>query len=125
LPLELREGMVDTRSLLSLKGLIALISSAKVVLSNDSAPIHLAGAFDNHIVLIPTCKHPDHILPFRNGSQYYKACAMYKKIMAYEYSSQPTEIYGVLGDKFTGDYNEFLPNVEDVVSKVKEIYFSG
>jgi len=71
----------DFRDKLSLGGLIALLSQANTVVTNDSAPVHLAGAFDNNIVLIPTCKHPDHVLPYRNGSQYYKAWALYKKTL--------------------------------------------
>lgn len=121
LDLQVREGMIDARNLLSLDGLISLLSSAKVLISNDSAPVHLAGAFDNYIILIPTCKHPDHILPYRNGSINYRTYALYKKIMAYEYDSRPTTVHQVLGDKVAGDYYDYLPEVKDVVNKVKEI----
>jgi len=114
-----REGMYDTRNLLSLEGLIVLIEAAWMVVSNDSAPIHLAGAFDNEIVLIPTCKHPDHILPWRNGSQTYKASALYKKLMSDEYSSQPTELYGVLADKTVGEFEDYLPESDAVIDYVK------
>ena len=113
-----REGMIDTRNLLSINGLIALVAAAKTLISNDSAPIHIAGAFDNNIILIPTCKHPDHILPYRNGSQYYKAVALYKKLMAYEYNSQPTLINGSAADKLVGDFKDYLPEPDAVVNQV-------
>ena len=109
--------MIDTRNLLSLKSLFALISKAKLLISNDSAPIHIAGAFDNNIILIPTCKHPDHILPYRKGNKYYKAVALYKKLMCFEYNSQPTSLYGVLADKTPGVYYDYLPNIKDVVDE--------
>ena len=75
------EGVYDWRNKLSLSSLITFLSQAKVLVSNDSAPIHIAGAFDNHIVLIPSCKHPDQILPYRKGTQDYKACSLYKKLL--------------------------------------------
>jgi len=117
-----REGMIDTRNLLSLDGLIALIASAKALVSNDSAPIHLAGAFDNYIVLIPTCKHPDHLLPYRQKIQYHKAIALYKKFMGDDYNSQPTELYGSLGDKVKGDYLDYLPEPAEVAAQVEKAF---
>jgi hypothetical protein len=72
LGMELPEGVVDLRNLLSEEGLFAAVSMSPVLITNDSAPLHIAGAFDNEVVLIPTCKDPDLILPWRKGSQYYK-----------------------------------------------------
>ena len=45
------ENVLDLRNLLNLGELMALISQAEVLISNDSAPIHIAGAFDNWIVI--------------------------------------------------------------------------
>jgi len=81
LPVECPENGFDFRDKLSLGGLIALLSQAHTLVTNDSAPVHLAGAFDNNIVLIPTCKHPDFILPHRKGSKYHKAWALCKKTL--------------------------------------------
>jgi len=80
-PVECPENGYDFRDKLSLGGLIALLDKAKVLVSNDSAPVHLAGAFDNHIVLIPTCKHPDYVLPYRNGHKDYKTVSLCKKTL--------------------------------------------
>ena len=122
LDIKIPEGVLDTRNLLDLDSLIALIAQAKILVSNDSAPIHIAGAFDNHIILIPTCKHPDHILPYRNGTQSYKTTALYKDLACYEFDSRPTSIYGVLGDKLKRDYSFYLPEPKLIVDKIKEIY---
>lgn len=118
-PVIVREGMVDLRDLLDLRGLIALISQARVLISNDSAPIHIAGAFDNEIILIPTCKHPDHILPWRKGDKYYKAKAFYKRLSLDDVPSAPTCIEGSLADKIHRDWSEYLPDISDVIAAVK------
>lgn len=123
--IEVREGMIDTRDLLSLNGLIALISQCKVVLSNDSAPIHIAGAFDCGIVLIPTCKHEDHILPWRNGSKYWRAKSLCKKLMLDDYPSSPTIVESITADKITGPFEDYLPDTEDVINAVKELFITG
>jgi len=119
---EVRKGMLDTRNLLSFGALIALISQAKVLISNDSAPIHIAGAFDNGIVLIPTCKHPDHILPYRYGNQSFRAVALHKKLMCYEYESSPTTVYGSSAHYLPSSFYEYLPDVEEVVKETEKLY---
>lgn len=120
---EAKGEILDTRNLLSLGGLIALISRAKICLSNDSAPIHIAGAFDNWIILIPTCKHPDHIMPYRNGGdKYYKGYALYKKLTLDDFPSAPTVMYEVTADKVQGDFYDYLPETQDVIDTVEIIF---
>lgn len=114
------ESVLDLRDLLSLSGLIALISQARVLISNDSAPIHIGSAFDNYIILIPTCKHPDWVLNHRKGNRYHKAAALYKKLMSDEYKSDPMNLDGETVDKVPGDYMEYLPDPEVVVNKALE-----
>jgi ADP-heptose:LPS heptosyltransferase len=119
-PVKCPENGIDLRDRLELGGLIALISQAHVLISNDSAPVHLAGAFDNWIVLLPSCKHPDHVLSYRqDGQQYYKAIALYKKLP--EYDSRPTCVGGSSADKLPGDWSEYLMPANEVVNKVEEI----
>jgi ADP-heptose:LPS heptosyltransferase len=103
----------DYRDILSIKQLIALISQAPVLISNDSSPIHIAGAFDNWIVLIPTCKHPDYILPTRKRSKYYKSVALYKKLTIDSYDSSPTAL------TYHGQINEVKENMEDYLPDPK------
>jgi len=115
------EGAIDLRNLTDLGTLTALIAKAKVLLSNDSAPIHIAGAFDNWIVLIPTCKHPDHVLPYRNGNLYYKAMALYKKLPCDEFNSQPSCVHSASAEFTLSDWNEYLLAPDDVVEKIRGI----
>ncbi|MDP1711129.1 MAG: glycosyltransferase family 9 protein [Candidatus Nanopelagicaceae bacterium] len=109
------DKMVDLRNLLSLGELIALISQAKVLISNDSAPIHIAGAFENHIILIPTCKHPDHLLPWRRGRKDWRAEALYERLVIDDIPSAPTTIEGSTADKLPKPWAEYLPEPERVV----------
>lgn len=118
------ENGIDFRDITSLDELIALISMSKCVVTNDSFPIHCAGAFDNWIVAMPTCKHPDHILPFRNGTQYYKTKALYKKLLLDDLEIRHTEfktdtIDLVPDGKTLWDY---LPDPDEVVREVFDIY---
>lgn len=119
--LALPKNSIDLRNRLELGELIALLSIGRVLISNDSAPIHIAGAFNNYIILIPSCKHPDHVLPYRNGNITYKTSALYKKLTLDDCSQAPTEIYGVLGDKIKGDFNTYLPDIQTVINKVVEV----
>ncbi|MBF0553719.1 MAG: hypothetical protein HQK96_04095 [Nitrospirae bacterium] len=114
----------------SIGGLISAVARAPVLVSNDSAPIHIAGAFDNWVVLIPTCKHPDHVLPYRiseNGmvSNYHKAFALYKKLTFDNCDQRPTTwIDGGSSaeSKGEGSWEEYLPTVQEVCDKITTIY---
>jgi len=116
------DGCIDFRDKLDIKELFALISKAKTLITNDSMPVHVAGAFDNNIILIPTCKHPDLIMPWRNGYKYYKAKALYKKLMEDDsfYIGDGQENY-VTKDIPKGHMiGEYLPEVEEVIETVKQ-----
>lgn len=124
--IEAREGMIDTRDLLDLGSLICLIARANLLISNDSAPIHIAGAFDNSILLIPSCKHPDHLLPYRNGGhQDYKARALYKRLTLDDCVSQPTAVHGASGEFVKGNILDYLPEPEEVVATAVEMFKVG
>jgi hypothetical protein len=58
-----------------------IISKAKILITNDSSPVHLASIFDNWIIALPTVKHPDRLIHPRNGHRYHKAMALYKRLM--------------------------------------------
>lgn len=118
LPITVPPDGVDFRDRLSTEGLIALLSKAPVLISNDSAPIHLAGAFDNWIVLIPTCKHPEHVLPYRRGSQWYKAVALYRSLACEEYCFRPTEIEVRSVAHTVNPIETYLPLPSEVVESV-------
>jgi ADP-heptose:LPS heptosyltransferase len=98
-----------------------LISQAPVLLSNDSFPVHLAGAFDNWIVLIPSCKHPDHVLPYRNGTTQHKTKALYKRLILDDIETRPTQMYQTSADVNDIDWDEYLPEPEDVAQYIRMI----
>jgi len=110
---------------LTLGQLVALISQVPSLLSNDSAPVHIAGGFSNQIILIPTCKDPDHILPWREGSQGHKTTVLYKKLTLDDIPSEPTSMNTVLADEIVGEWDEYLPEIDEVVEAVFESLYSG
>ena len=116
------EGAIDFRNLLSLDGLIALIAISSLLISNDSAPIHIAGAFDNQIILIATCKHPDYILPYRKGTKTHKAFAFKKKLTIDDWDLSSTRIFKESADVVKGNILDYIPTPEEIVSKAVEMH---
>lgn len=124
LPLECPKDGIDLRDLTTLGELIALISLSKVTLTNDSLPVHIAGAFDNWLVTIPTCKHPDHMIPFRNGTQYYKTKTLYKKLLLDDLEIRHTVFQADTIDTIPkgNTIYDYIPDVDTVVNEVLSIY---
>lgn len=60
-------GVLDFRDVLPLEHTIMLLKKARCLISNDSAPVHIAAAGDAHIGVIATCKHPDYLAHWRHG----------------------------------------------------------
>ena len=117
---EVRDGMIDTRNRLSLGGLFALVGAAWCLVSNDSAPVHIAGAGDGWIIAVPTCKHEDHIMPYRNGSTWHKAIALRKDLMLDDCDNHPT-VQGQTSVEFLPrTWDAYLPDPSTVVDAVKE-----
>ncbi len=58
---------IDLRDKLSVMQSVALLQQASVLLTNDSAPMHMAASGDAWIGYIATCKHPDFISHWRHG----------------------------------------------------------
>ena len=71
--------VLDARDKLSLKESLALMDNSFMLISNDSAPIHIAGATDIWIVGVYTAKHPAFVIPYRKGSQSYKTIQVQKE----------------------------------------------
>jgi len=124
LPVQCPADGFDFRDITSLGELIALISLTKCLVTNDSSPLHIAGAFDNWIVTMPTCKHADHILPFRNGTQYYKTKALQKKLLLDDLEIRHTEFLTDTIDKIPAGKTlwDYLPDPDTVVKEVLDIY---
>lgn len=60
-------GCVDLRNKLSIMESLAALQRASVLLTNDSAPMHMAATGKAFIGFVATCKHPDYISHWRNG----------------------------------------------------------
>lgn len=119
---DIPDGVTDLRDQLTQDALICLIAQANVLISNDSAPIHVAGATDIWIILIPTCKHPDHVLPYRNGSKSYKTISLYKKLTVDSIDNSPTLAHTQTLDYVPGDILDYLPEPSEVVECVLKLY---
>lgn len=111
-------GACDLRELLSIEGMVALISKSRVLLSNDSAPIHIAGAFDNWIVVIPTIKHPDLILPFRRSDRYWRTKFPHKRLLRDLMPRAPTVWQEDNLAEFAAELPSCLPDPEHVIEVV-------
>jgi len=119
-----RSKCIDLVNKLDFNQLTALISAAKCLISNDSAPIHIAGAFDNWIGVIATCKRPDYILPYRNGNDpFYKAEALEEFKLYDQFNNQPSQVYGATIDKCDeATMRKCCPPAEKVVNFAKKVF---
>lgn len=122
LPVTIPDGAVDLRDKLSLGGLFAVISLCPVLISNDSSPVHIAGAFDNWIVMIATCKRPELVFPFRNGSVNYKTVACVKKLTRDALGNLPTNPSIRSMAELEGNIMDYLPAAKSVVKAAFECF---
>ena len=70
------ENIIDARNILTVKETLSLLDHSKILISNDSSPIHLAGATDIWIFGICTSKHPHFVFPYRRGTTAYKTLSL-------------------------------------------------
>lgn len=61
------KGCIDLRNQLSLMESVALLQGARVLLTNDSSPMHMAASGKAWIGFLATAKHPDHLTHWRGG----------------------------------------------------------
>jgi hypothetical protein len=118
LPVEAKENCIDYRNLLSLNELFALIGNAKLLITGDSSPIHISGAFDNFVIFIATCKYPEHTMPIRNKDKIYP---MFKKLVIDQTKNIPNIINTQTIDKIHGNILDYIPNASDVITQAKKI----
>jgi lipopolysaccharide biosynthesis glycosyltransferase len=115
----------------SIGSLISAVARSPVLVSNDSGPVHIAGAFNNWIVLIPSCKHPDHVLPFRINemgevSNYHKAFALYKKLTLDDCDQRPTTWIdgGSSAENQSGSWENYLPSTDEVYKRALSCFYT-
>jgi len=117
-------GCIDARNLLNIGALLALIAKCKVVVTNDSSPVHIAAAFDTNTILIPSCKHPDFVLPYRsNGDKYLNVNVFYDRLFVELYEADPSQVYDIEVDDYYSDefMREVLPDVNKIIDCVKNL----
>lgn len=113
---EAREGMLDLRDRTSMGAYFEVIRRGKLLVSNDSSPVHVAGAWDNGIILIPSARHPDLVLPCRHGFPYWQATALYRRLTIEDISTQPSEFYGTHADgQPSQPWEVYLPTPQEVI----------
>ena len=61
---------LDLRDKLSIMETVNLLQKARVLLTNDSSPLHMAASGDAYIGFIATCKHADYLTHWRNVGEY-------------------------------------------------------
>lgn len=114
-------GAVDLRNKLSLGVLFALMEAAPVLLSNDSSPIQIAGAFDNWIVMIPSCKHPDFVFPYRHGTPYYKTRAVCKRLLVDDRLFEPITGVPLVPNYEVPDWTPYLPEPKNILETIRAL----
>lgn len=63
---------IDLVDKLSVLQTCAALDMCPVLISNDSGPIHLSGAFNNHVGIISTIRRPETLFHWRNGIQGFR-----------------------------------------------------
>jgi Glycosyl transferase family 8/Glycosyltransferase family 9 (heptosyltransferase) len=118
-----RARSLDLVDKLSVEELIALVSRARVLVSNDSWPVQMAGAGECWIGLIAGLRHPDYVLPWRRGSQSFRAKNLARGELYRDYLHRPSG--GVKPD--LGAYNPqrlrgCLPEPSTILEFVKAAF---
>ena len=80
---------VDLRNKLSVMESIAVCQRAQVVITNDSAPFHMASSGGAWIGVLSTVKHPDLLLHYRNGRHGFGAENLCRGGMWEEFNLNP------------------------------------
>lgn len=118
---------INLVDILDIPMLFALVAKACLTITNDSAPVHVAGAFDNYLIVTPTIRHPDRLLHVRHGSRYYKTYALFKKLM-FDDTHFPLglDLVSMIRAGFSwadveNRPEEFLPDVDQILETVNSI----
>ncbi len=120
-PLTVPVHGVDLTDKLSLGELFAILEGAPILLTNDSSPVQIAGAFDNWIVMMATVKPPDLVFPVRQGSPRYKTMALYRRLLNDDMPFDPLRGGSMNVDFDVADWSKYLPEPEDVVTAIVEL----
>ena len=120
-PVECPIGGIDLRNQLDLGETIALLEICPKLLTNESSPLCMAGAFDNEIYLVAGPKAPELVMPYRNGSVHYKTHAIRGKwIVSDKIGVLPTDPARRSISEIPEGYTieDFTPSVESVIAEI-------
>ena len=123
------KNLIDAREKLSIKESIALLDKSFALVSNDSAPIHMAGPTDIWIIGIYTAKHPAFVIPFRKGEQKYKTIEINNRPDCWpcNIDATPTSLDEISADFCVNINNKFccFPKSKDVIDCIKTLYLKN
>lgn len=113
------EDCLDLRGKLSLLESAAVTHTARVVLTNDSCPLHLAAAGNAWIGFLSTVRNPDTLLHYRNdGEQGWRMKNFSTGWVIQELDMRPSNPEIIRFD--TVDPMAWLPNPRDLAEWAKE-----
>jgi hypothetical protein len=109
-------GCVDLRDKLDINGLTYLLQNSKVILTNDSCPIHIGASGSAFIGFVATCKHPDFISHWRNGVWSWRMTNLGRGGIWETIDHLPNKPTEIVVDKCTPEQmNAWLPKPETMV----------
>lgn len=113
-------NVIDLRNKLTLRQLALILGEAKVVLTNDSAPLHMATIGDAYILFIASCKQDDYLYHWRNSFFGYKMKNLGRDGLWNHQDSCPIRDEPLTIDTISnGLLNNLLPHPEVVLKNVK------
>lgn len=116
--------IIDLRNQTNISDLFYIIKNTDYLISNDSAPIHIAGAFTCKTILLNTLKSPEYILPFRNGYQTLKQVSISKKLFCDDFD---ISIFNVQRNRMLPEFNDnildYAPCIDNVMEELKWLSF--
>lgn len=113
-------GCADLRNKLTRMQTVALLQRARVVLTNDSAPLHMAATGRAHIGFLSTAKHPDLVTHWRNDEWGWRMKSFTKSCVADELNLSVNN-FNVI-DFSQGDVRKYLPEPGEVADWAYSVY---
>lgn len=108
------DGCLDMRNMLSIMESVALLQKCKVLITNDSSPLHMAASGNCHIGFISTIKHPDFITHYRNGSYGWRMQSLGKKTVYDELNLCPNNREVTTVENVGNKILDWLPETKHV-----------
>lgn len=107
-------GCLDMRNKMSIMETVSALKRSRVLLTNDSSPMHMAVDSDCWIGFVATCKHPDHIGHWRRG-QWMWRMVNHGKGGIWDVISYCPNVENEVSAEFVGEENlaKWLPMPEE------------